>query len=125
MPNARCAVWLMGVVRHLPMNEQLPAKGLAPCAFACRAMTLALIIGLLSIPLTFILCQMKGRWDVIFASSGALCAASLGALLFSIKAIGRWRRGPDSYVAVITSGLAFLFWCCMIVVFISVSHGGE
>jgi hypothetical protein len=106
------------------MNEQPPTETAEPCAFANRAMVLALVIAGVSLVLPGMLWRI-GRWAVIFSGSGVMCATSLAALLLSIRAIRRWRRGPSSYVAVVISGLAFLFWCLLILAFIDLSHGGS
>jgi hypothetical protein len=106
------------------MNEQPPTETIEPCAFAKRTMVLAVVIAGLSLFLPGILWR-TGRWGIIFSGSGVLCAASFTALLLSIRAIRRWRRGPTSYVAVVISGLALLFWCSLILAFIGLSLGGS
>ncbi len=109
--------------RHRDMNDQPPTQAAEPSAVGSRTMVLALGLAGLSLITPAILWGI-GRWAVIFSGAGVLCAASLAVLLLSIRAIRRGCRGPSSYVAVVVSGLALIFWCFLMFVFISLSRGG-
>jgi hypothetical protein len=105
------------------MSEQPPTGNVVTHSFANKALLAAAIIGCLSIFVPGIVWRM-GRWDVIFASSGVFCFGSLVVFLCGILAIRRGPRGFRPYAAAVIGALALLFWCLMIFVFISLSHGG-
>jgi hypothetical protein len=106
------------------MSEQSPAGNVATRSYANKALVASAILGCSSVFVPAVVWRL-GRWDVIFAVSGAFCLASLVTLWCGTLTIRRGARGFRPLAAIAISSVALVFWGFLIFAFIRLSHGGE
>jgi len=95
-----------------------------PRIFGTSALSVALVFSFVSLFLPGFLWRV-GRWDMIFAGTGALLLGSLVLLLWNIITFVRSPRRFTGYLGLAVIALALVFWCVVMLVLLRLSNGGR